>query len=146
MQKQPLEKFCKKAVLKNFPIFAGKHLCWTLFSSEYCEIFQSTYFEEHLQTVTDSCRDGRNVRNCSSSHVQVFGDQWSVQIGDGWNVGNQLIYCEIWIWILQNLRCLSCKSINFVLVVKPTLMSFFGCSGCVFVCYVWFLRCLCCVW
>ena len=27
--------------------------------------------------------------------------------------------------ILQNLRCLSCKSINFVLVVKPTLMSLF---------------------
>ena len=27
--------------------------------------------------------------------------------------------------ILQNLRCLSFKSINFVLVVKPTLMSLF---------------------
>ena len=27
--------------------------------------------------------------------------------------------------ILQNLRCLSFKSINFVLLVKPTLMSWF---------------------
>ena len=24
----------------------------SLFNSEYCEIFQSTYFEEHLQTAT----------------------------------------------------------------------------------------------
>ena len=23
---------------------------------------------------TDSCRNGRNVRNCSSSHVQIFRD------------------------------------------------------------------------
>ena len=31
MQKQPPEKFCKKAVLKNFAIFTGKHLHWSLF-------------------------------------------------------------------------------------------------------------------
>ena len=31
MQKQPPEKFCKKAVLKNFAIFTGKHLCWRPF-------------------------------------------------------------------------------------------------------------------
>ena len=30
-QKQPPEKFCKKAILKNFAIFTGKHLCWRLF-------------------------------------------------------------------------------------------------------------------
>ena len=56
----------KKAVLKNFSIFAGKYLCWSLiiiaglyrpitllkresstgFSCEYCEIFKSTYFKE----------------------------------------------------------------------------------------------------
>ena len=46
----------KKAVLKNFTIFTGKHLCWSLFSSlqetptqvffyEDCEIFNNTYFE-----------------------------------------------------------------------------------------------------
>ena len=55
----------KKAVLKNFEIFTGKHLCWSfqsfrpatlsktdfkkqVFSREYCEIFKSTYFEKHL--------------------------------------------------------------------------------------------------
>ena len=31
MQKQPLEKFCKKAILKNFAIFTGKHLRRRLF-------------------------------------------------------------------------------------------------------------------
>ena len=36
---QPLEVFYKDAVLKNFAIFMGKHLC---------EIFKNTYFEEHL--------------------------------------------------------------------------------------------------
>ena len=30
MQKQPPEKFCKNAVLKNFAIFTGKHLRWSL--------------------------------------------------------------------------------------------------------------------
>ena len=31
MQKQLPEKFCKKAVLKNFAIITGKQLCWRLF-------------------------------------------------------------------------------------------------------------------
>ena len=31
MQKQPLQKFCKKPVLKNFAILTGKHLCWNHF-------------------------------------------------------------------------------------------------------------------
>ena len=30
-QKQPPKVFYKKAVLKNFAIFTGKHLCWSLF-------------------------------------------------------------------------------------------------------------------
>ena len=30
-QKQPPEVFYKKAVLKNFAIFTGKHMCWNLF-------------------------------------------------------------------------------------------------------------------
>ena len=72
-QKQPLDVFCKKGVLKNFVQFTGKHLYQSLFfnevacvasnfikketrsqvfSCEFCEIFQKTYFEEHLQTAT----------------------------------------------------------------------------------------------
>ena len=30
MQQQPPEKFCEKAVLKDFVIFTGKHLRWVL--------------------------------------------------------------------------------------------------------------------
>ena len=33
-QKQPLELFCKKGVLRNFANFTGKHLCWSLFLIE----------------------------------------------------------------------------------------------------------------
>ena len=93
----------------------------------------------HTNRVTDSCRDGWSVPNYSSSFVQVFQDRRSVQFGDGWNARNWLNtnilkLVEIWIWIFQNLRCLSCKSTNFVLVVKSTLMPFFWLFGlCLFV-------------
>ena len=51
----------QKAVLKNFAISTGKHLCWNffltklhlqtpkpVFSYEYWEFLKNTYFEEHL--------------------------------------------------------------------------------------------------
>ena len=54
--------FYKKSVPKNFAIFIGKHLCWSLllinfikktptqvFSCKYCEIFKNTYLKEHLR-------------------------------------------------------------------------------------------------
>ena len=49
-EKLPPEVFCKKAVLKTFAKFTGKHLLWSLFSAqvfscEYCKIFKNTYFE-----------------------------------------------------------------------------------------------------
>ena len=70
MQKQPLEVFYKKAVLRNFAILTGKYLCWNpafnkvvglqacklekeiptqVFSGEYCEIFKNIYFQEYLR-------------------------------------------------------------------------------------------------
>ena len=90
---------------------------------------------------TDSCRDGWNVENCLSSHVQLFQDWWNVQIGDGWNVQNFLKInflklVKIWIWILQNLCCLTCKSTNFVLVVKPMLMLLFWLLGLCLLCMI----------
>ena len=70
-KKQPPEVFYKKAVLKNFAIFRGKTLCWSLFlinvaghpatlnetptqafSCGYCKIFQNIFFEEHIQKAT----------------------------------------------------------------------------------------------
>ena len=70
IHKQPPELFCYKGVHKNFPNFIGKQLSWGLFNKdtglrsatllkraptqlfpcEICEIFKSTYFEEHLRT------------------------------------------------------------------------------------------------
>ena len=57
-----VELFCKKAALKTYAEFTGKHLYWGLFliqlqaletpiqvfSYEFCEIFKNTYFGEHL--------------------------------------------------------------------------------------------------
>ena len=51
------------------------------------------------------------------------------KICDGWNVWHRSSFCSVWIWILQNLRCLSWKSTNFVLLVKSTLISFFWLFG-----------------
>ena len=51
MQKQPSEVFYKKAVFKKIAIFTEKTpMLECPFNSEYCEIFKSTYFEEHLRT------------------------------------------------------------------------------------------------
>ena len=60
-QKQLQDAFYKKAVLKNFAIFTGKHLCAirpatlskrdsnTGVSCEYSKIFKNICFEEHLR-------------------------------------------------------------------------------------------------
>ena len=37
-QKQPLELFCKKGILRNFVNFTGKHLCWNFFLIELQEV------------------------------------------------------------------------------------------------------------
>ena len=55
------QMFFKIGVLKNFAIFTGKSLCWSLFlikllkrntntgfSCEKCKIFKNTFFTEHL--------------------------------------------------------------------------------------------------
>ena len=83
-QKQPPEIFCKKAFLKNFAIFTGKHLCWSLFLTKlqvlrsatllkrdsntsvflwiYCEILKN-YFDKHLQTAaSDDVEEWQNIR------------------------------------------------------------------------------------
>ena len=31
LKRQPPKLFCKKGILKNFAVFTGKHLCWSLF-------------------------------------------------------------------------------------------------------------------
>ena len=54
MQKQPPKKFSKKLFIKSFAIFSGNTCVGarlkSVLNSEHCEIFYSTYFEEHLRT------------------------------------------------------------------------------------------------
>ena len=74
IQKQPPEVLYKKGVLRNFTKFTGKHLYQSLFfnelqarpgtgdsgtetleqvfSCEFCEISENTFFTEHLWTNT----------------------------------------------------------------------------------------------
>ena len=68
MQKQPPEVFYKRAILKNFAIFTGKHTCWSLLLMQnIANFFQSTYFEEHLQAAASEnvFMELRKTRNCS---------------------------------------------------------------------------------
>ena len=46
-QKQPPEVFYKKAVFKNFAIFTGKHLCWSLFLIKLQALRTATLCERH---------------------------------------------------------------------------------------------------
>ena len=77
LQKQSLEVFCKKDVLKNFAKSTGKHLCQSLFfkkvaglsnfikketlaqvfSCKFCENFKNIFCTEHLWTTAslDDC-------------------------------------------------------------------------------------------
>ena len=84
--------------------------------------------------VTGSCRDGWDERIWSASQVQMLLSIVNLyKIGDGWNVRNRPIYCRVWILTLKNLHCLSCKSINFVLLTHINVVF-------------WLFRLCVCVW
>ena len=60
VQKQPLEVFYKKGVLKNFRSFTGKLQCWSLLKTPFFWrktpfLKKNTFFEEHLQMVVSVC-------------------------------------------------------------------------------------------
>ena len=52
-QKQPLEVFCRKDVLRNFAKFTGKHLCQSLwhrcFPVNFAKFVRALFFIEHLR-------------------------------------------------------------------------------------------------
>ena len=49
-QKQQLELFCKKGVLRNFANFTGKHLCWSLFLIELQTFKPAALFKRDSNT------------------------------------------------------------------------------------------------
>ena len=86
--------------------------------------------------VRDSCRDGWNVRNCSSNHVQVFRDRWSYKLvmdemyEIGWFVTKfEHEYSRICVVSVLRAQTL-CKWWN------PRWCSCFGCSVCVGLCWL----------
>ena len=72
----------KKAVLKNLTIFTGKlqtcnfikkrlqHRYFPALSSEYCEIFKNTYFEEHLLTAASDFF--KQLQNTGEQLLRLF--------------------------------------------------------------------------
>ena len=67
------EVFYKKAVVKNLAIFTEKQpLLESLFNSEYCEVFKSTYFEEHLRTAVSENVFIRNFNFILMKQVKMF--------------------------------------------------------------------------
>ena len=50
VQKEPPEVFHKKAVLKNFAIFTGKHLRWSLFSMKLQAFTATILLKRHSNT------------------------------------------------------------------------------------------------
>ena len=85
--------------------------------------------------VTDSCRDGWNVRNCSSIHIQVFGidEMHKLVMHEMYEIG--------WIWIFWNWLKFEYEysRIWVVSVVRaqilcqwwnPRWCCCFGCLGC----------------
>ena len=117
MKKQPLEVFHKKAVLKNFAIFTGKYLRWSLFSirlqafwlatllkrketptqvfsCEFYEFFKSTYFEKHLRTAVSARNVFFSTKLKSISIVPNF-----------MKVSRKLWQCFFLIWFLILTTC-----------------------------------------
>ena len=72
--------FFKIAVLKNYAIFTGKHLGWSLFlinlqtftSCEYCEVFKSSFFIEHLRWLLLEDDKKRNLEDCEMFFWTAF--------------------------------------------------------------------------
>ena len=60
LQKQPPKVFYKKCVLKNFAIFTGKHLCWTLFAGlQVCSFIKKN--SKKLHTNLNKCQVKRSL-------------------------------------------------------------------------------------
>ena len=48
-KKEPPEVFYKKAVLKNFSILTGKHLCWSLFFNQFVVLQVCNFIKKRFQ-------------------------------------------------------------------------------------------------
>ena len=61
-QKQPPETFYKNAVLKNFAIFTGKHLCWSFFFNKVAGLQGNNFIKKETPTQAFSCEYCKNFK------------------------------------------------------------------------------------
>ena len=99
MKKQPLEVFCKKKLFLKISQISQENTCGLqlyynetptlVFFCEIYEIFQSTYFEEHLWTALSV--DGRKDIQSLKSDWSVFHAELKAQalVPLQWNKGRK---------------------------------------------------------
>ena len=73
-QKQSVEVFCKKGVLKNFPNFTGKHLFWSSFLIK----LQAWRTSEHLKN-NRRTSERRLLLNASCIHIFFYFKKYVFQ-------------------------------------------------------------------
>ena len=67
---QHFEKDIYQYVNITWLLLIGKYVCESTFNSEYCEIFKSTYFEEHLQMAASE-NVFMKLRNIKGTLLQI---------------------------------------------------------------------------
>ena len=75
MQKHPAEVFYKKAVRKNFAIFTGKHLCWSLFLIKL-KAFRS---QEHLFLKTSANGCLVHIKKLDQGATEMFFSELEIK-------------------------------------------------------------------
>ena len=113
--------FFKIDVLKNFPYFTGKNLCWILFpikvetktptqmcSCEICEIFMNSFF---LQSTSCGC----------------FWKFWEMSLLNKFFPGTKIMSLFIYFKISQNSQVNACAGVSFLKKIadwrSPTLLN-----------------------
>ena len=99
---QHFEKEIYQHVNIMWLLLTEKHLCWSLFNSEYCKIFKSIYFEEHLRTAASEnvfmklrkikiySQGVFSTSTTETSSLLVFRDWFSVKFVSRYN--NYLVW------------------------------------------------------
>ena len=109
----------KKAVLKNLAILIGKHLCWSLFltnfqayktatllqrdsntggSCEHCEIFKNLYFKGHLWTTASGLYwfEVEEIIGKTKTYPEtIIGDVFRAQ----WNIYDEAFCKNSWLYL-----------------------------------------------
>ena len=119
----------KTGVLKNFAIFTGKHLCWSLFlikflfnkvslqmtptqvlSYEYCKIVRNSFFTEHLRwlllPLNSNKGKKKKVRKSYSKHGALnLGYRKNILLYSSFSC-TMFFFIKFFMQKLENILCL----------------------------------------